>query len=144
MRIAERRRRWRRRGIHPAVVTILLIIAALAVGSLVWLFAQTQTQSLARSARIDIIDAKFLTGASPTALVTVKNTGSVSLTVNSVTIPGVACSFTAGVTIDPGETAGFTATGCPALDPGTKLTIIVQAQAATGEQVQAVGQMVVM
>jgi hypothetical protein len=127
-------------------MAVLLVIIAIALASIVWLFASTQTQALARSAKIDIIDAKYLLGATPIAMVTVKNTGSVAVTINSVTIPGVAgCNFgTVPQTLNPGETAGFHATGCQALNPGTKITIIVQGVSITNEPVRAVGQVVVM
>jgi hypothetical protein len=108
-------------------MAVLLIIIAIALASIVYLFASTQTQSLARTAEIDIIDAKYLSGVSPTALVTVKNTGSVQVTINGITIPGVSCSFGAV---------------SQALNPGTRITIIVQATSITGEQVRAVGQVV--
>ena len=143
--MAGRRISRSKAGLQSAVMAVLLVIIAIALASIVWLFASTQTQSLARSAKIDIIDAKYLLGASPTALVTVKNTGSVAVTVNSITIPGVTCSFgTVSQTLNPGETAAFTATGCQALNPGTKITIIVQGVSVTNEPVRAVGQVVVM
>ena len=143
--LAGRRINRSRAGIESAVLAVLLVIIAIALASIVYIFASTQTQSLARSAKIDIIDAKYLTGASPTALVTVKNTGSVQVTINGVTIPGVSCNFgTVNQPLNPGETASFTATGCQALNPGTKITIVVQGVSMTGEQVRAVGQVVVM
>jgi len=87
--MAGRRINRSRAGLQSAVMAVLLVIIAIALASIVWLFASTQTQSLARSAKIDIIDAKYLLGTSPTALVTVKNTGSVAVTSrNSRTIPG--------------------------------------------------------
>jgi len=108
--MAGRRINRSRAGLQSAVMAVLLVIIAIALASIVWLFASTQTQSLARSAKIDIIDAKYLLGTSPTALVTVKNTGSVAVTVNSITIPGVTCNFgTVSQTLNPGETATFTA-----------------------------------
>jgi hypothetical protein len=143
--MAGRRINKSRAGLQTAVMAVLLVIIAIALASIVWLFASTQTQSLARSAKIDIIDAKYLLGTSPTALVTVKNTGSVAVTVNSITIPGATCNFgTISQTLNPGETAAFTATGCQALNPGTKITIIVQGVSITNEPVRAVGQVVVM
>jgi hypothetical protein len=144
--MAGRRINRSRAGIESAVLAVLLVIIAIALASIVYIFASTQTQSLARSAKIDIIDAKYLTGVSPTALVTVKNTGSVQVTINSVTMPGVlSCSFgTVSQPLNPGETASFKATGCQALNPGTKVTIIVEGVSMTGEQVKAVGQVVVM
>jgi hypothetical protein len=143
--MAGRRINRSRAGIEAAVLAVLLVIIAIALASIVYIFASTQTQSLARSAKIDIIDAKYLTGTSPTALVTVKNTGSVQVTINSITIPGVTCNFgTVSQLLNPGETASFTATGCQALNPGTKITIVVQGVSTTGEQVRAVGQVVVM
>ena len=142
--MAGRRINRSRAGLQSAVMAVLLIIIAIALASLVYLFASTQTQSLARTAEIDIVDAKYLSGISPTALVTVKNTGSVQVTINSITIPGVSCSFgTVSQPLNPGETASFTATGCQALNPGTRITIIIQATSITGEQVRAVGQVVV-
>jgi len=143
--MAGRRINRSRAGIESAVLAVLLVIIAIALASIVYIFTSTQTQSLARSAKIDIIDAKYLTGVSPTALVTVKNTGSVQVTINGITMPGASCNFgTVSQSLNPGETASFTATGCQALNPGTKITIIVQATSITGEQVRAVGQVVVM
>jgi len=126
-------------------MAVLLVIIAIALASIVYLFASTQTQSLARQAKIDIVDAKYLLGASPTALVTVKNTGSVAVTINRITIPGVACSFgSISQNLNPGEAASFTATGCQSLNPGTKITIIVEGVSIANEPVRAVGQVVVM
>jgi hypothetical protein len=146
--MAGRRINKSRAGLQSAVMAVLLVIIAIALASIVWLFASTQTQSLARSAKIDIIDAKYLLGATPIAMVTVKNTGSVAVTINSVTIPGVtSCNFgTISQTLNPGETAAFVASaGCPSLSPGAKLTIIVEGKGtATNEPVKAVGQVVVM
>ncbi|MEM1558530.1 MAG: hypothetical protein QXI11_08410 [Thermoproteota archaeon] len=145
MKLAERRRLLARKGIHSAIIAVLLIIIAISLASIVWLFSSTTTQSLARSAKIDIIDAKYLLGSSNVAMVTVKNTGSIPITINSITIPGVTCSFTAGTTIQPGGVASFTATGCQALTPGTKITIMVTGTAqGTNEPVSTVGQAVVM
>ena len=143
--MAGRRINRSKAGLQSAVLAVLLVIIAIALASIVWLFASTQTQSLARSAKIDIIDAKYLLGTSPTALVTVKNTGSVAVTINSITFPGVTCSFgTVSQSLNRGETATFTATGCQALSPGTKITILVQGVSITNEPVRAVGQVVVM
>jgi len=143
--MAGRRISRSKAGLQSAVMAVLLVIIAIALASIVWLFASTQTQSLARSAKIDIIDAKYLLGASPTALVTVKNTGSVAVTINRIEFPGVSCNF-GGLPqqINPGEAASFTATGCQALNPGTKITIVVQGVSIAGEPVRAVGQVVVM
>jgi len=69
----------------------------------------------------------------------------VQVTINGITIPGVSCNFgTVNQPLNPGETASFTATACQALNPGTKITIVVQGKSMTGEQVRAVGQVVVM
>lgn len=135
-----------RAGLETPISVILMIIIAIAIASVVWIFASSQTQTLARTAKIDIIDAKYLTGASNVATVGVKNTGSIAVTVTGVSIPGTTCSFgTVSQQLNPGSTAYFTATGCPALTPGTKLTVTVSGAAVgTGEPVQAVGQMVVM
>jgi len=65
--MAGRRINRSRAGIESAVLAVLLVIIAIALASIVYIFASTQTQSLARSAKIDIIDAKYLTGTSPTA-----------------------------------------------------------------------------
>ncbi|MCS7112335.1 MAG: hypothetical protein NZ912_08890 [Ignisphaera sp.] len=133
------------KGISGVVVTVLMIIIAISLVGIVWLFSSTLTQSLARTASIDIIEAKYLLGQSNIALVTVKNTGTLPVTISSITIPGVTCSFTAGATIQPGGVATFTATGCQALTAGSKITIIVSGTAqGTNEPVSAVGQIVVM
>ena len=143
--MAGRRISRSRAGLQSAVMAVLLVIIAIALASIVYLFASTQTQSLARQAKIDIIDAKYLLGASPTALVTVKNTGSVAVTINKITIPGVACNFqSVNQRLNPGEAASFTAPSCPALNPGTKITIIVEGDSIANEPVRAVGQVVVM
>jgi len=143
--MAGRRINRSRAGLQTAVLAVLLVIIAIALASIVWLFASTQTQSLARSAKIDIIDAKYLLGTSPTALVTVKNTGSVAVTIENVEVLGGCSGFrTLPQSLNPGETAAFTSTGCQALSPGTKITIIVQGVSITNEPVRAVGQVVVM
>jgi len=143
--VAGRRINRSRAGLQSAVMAVLLVIIAIALASIVYLFASTQTQSLARQAKIDIIDAKYLLGTSPTALVTVKNTGSVAVTINSISIPGVTCNFgSISQTLNPGEAASFTATGCQSLNPGTKITIVVEGVSIANEPVRAVGQVVVM
>ena len=143
--MAGRRINRSRAGLQSAVMAVLLVIIAIALASIVYLFASTQTQSLARQAKIDIIDAKYLLGTSPTALVTVKNTGSVAVTINSISIPGVTCNFgSISQTLNPGEAASFTATGCQSLNPGTKITIVVEGVSIANEPVRAVGQVVVM
>jgi hypothetical protein len=152
--MAGRRINRSRAGIESAVLAVLLIIIAIAMASIVYLFASTQTQSLARTADIDIIDARYLSGtSSSTALVTVKNTGSVQVTINSITISSTGsssgsssgtCTISDTRTLNPGDTASFTSTSCPALSPGTKVTIVVEGKSVTGEQVKAVGQAVVM
>jgi hypothetical protein len=116
--MAGRRINRSRAGIESAVLAVLLVIIAIALASIVYIFASTQTQSLARSAKIDIIDAKYLTGTSPTALVTVKNTGSVQVTINGITIPGVSCSFgTVNQPLNPGETGVVHGDGVPGPQP---------------------------
>jgi hypothetical protein len=148
--MAGRRINRSRAGIESAVLAVLLIIIAIAMASIVYLFASTQTQSLARTADIDIIDARYLSGtSSSTALVTVKNTGSVQVTINRITISSTGsssgtCTISDTRTLNPGDTASFTSTSCPALSPGTKVTIVVEGSGVTGEQVKAVGQAVVM
>jgi hypothetical protein len=148
--MAGRRINRSRAGIESAVLAVLLIIIAIAMASIVYLFASTQTQSLARTADIDIIDARYLSGTSnSTALVTVKNTGSVQVTINGITISSTGpssgtCTISDMMTLNPGDTASFTSTSCPALSPGTKVTIVVEGESVTGEQVRAVGQLVVM
>lgn len=145
MALAQRRRLLARKGVHSAIIAVLLIIIAISLAGIVWLFSSTTTQALARNAKIDITDVKYLLGSQNVALVTVKNTGSIPVTINSITIPGVTCSFTAGIIIQPGGVASFTATGCQTLTPGTKITIVVTGiTQGTNEPVSAVGQAVVM
>ena len=141
-------RRRARAGMQQPIATILLVIAAIALVGIAWLYASSTAQTMARTAKIEIIEAKYLLGASNTAIVTVKNTGNIPVSITSISIPGVTCTFnigTAGTAVQPGSTASFTATGCQALTPGTKITIIVQGTAqGTNEPVSALAQAVVM
>jgi hypothetical protein len=141
-------------------MAVLLVIIAIALASIVWLFASTQTQALARSARVDIIDAGYISstvsGTGSTASVTLKNTGTIAIRITNIAIyygstqlctPSIQYS-----NLNPGETATYVAIGtCPSCSgstqvcPGMKLTIVVEGFAVgTNEPVKAVGQVVVM
>jgi type II secretory pathway pseudopilin PulG len=144
--MAGRRINRSRAGIEAAVLAVMMVIIALALAGIVWLFASTQTQTLARSAKIDIVDAKaMLTTSGLTAMVVVKNTGSVQVTITAVKVAGYSC----GSISSPLEPGGTGAVTCPnlsagSLKPGDKISIEVTGKSATDEPVGAVGQVVVM
>ena len=143
--MAGRRINRSRAGIEAAVLAVMMVIIALALAGIVWLFASTQTQTLARSAKIDIIDAKaMLTTSGLTAMVVVKNTGSVSVQNIAVSVAGQSCGSISS--IPPGGTGAIT---CPNVNAGSvklgdKIPITASGTAVTGEQVAAAGQAVVM
>jgi type II secretory pathway pseudopilin PulG len=148
--MAGRRINRSRAGIEAAVLAVLMVIIALALAGIVWLFASTQTQTLARSAKIDIIDAKVVrtsTTGSGAAQVTVKNTGSVQVTISNtgVSVTGCTVQSPSSVTLNPGGTATFTLTCSGLPNPGERVAITVSGTAVgTNEPVAAVGQAVVM
>jgi len=133
------------------MAVLLMIIATIAISALVWMYASSQAQTLSRSASIEIVDAQIVAatgGDSGKALVGVKNTGSVAVTITKVeaTDPaggGSCTSFTTGTTINPGDVAYFSST-CTGLQPGKRMTIIVEGSSATNEKVSALGLAVVM
>jgi hypothetical protein len=148
--LAGRRINRSRAGIEAAVLAVLMVVIALALAGIVWLFASTQTQTLARSAKIDIIDAKAMlttsgTTSSLTAMVVVKNTGSVEVQSIIVKVAGQSCGQAIS-SIPPGGTG---AVACSNLSVGSvklgdKISITASGTAVTGEQVAAAGQAVVM
>jgi type II secretory pathway pseudopilin PulG len=149
--MAGRRINRSRAGIEAAVLAVMMVIIALALAGIVWLFASTQTQTLARSAKIDIIDAKVVrtsTTGSGAAQVTVKNTGSVQVTISNTGVSVTGCTVTSpssGATLNPGGTATFTLTCSGLPNPGERVAITVSGTAVgTNEPVAAVGQAVVM
>lgn len=145
--MAGRRINRSRAGIEAAVLAVMMVIIALALAGIVWLFASTQTQTLARSAKIDIIDAKVvrLSSTSGAIQVTVKNTGSVQVNMVSISVTGATCSVTASGSINPGGTATYTGSCSSMPNPGDRVAITVSGTAVgTNEPVAAVGQAVVM
>ncbi|MEM3150934.1 MAG: hypothetical protein QXT49_08140 [Candidatus Nezhaarchaeales archaeon] len=60
------------KGIHSGVVAVLLIIIAVSLTGMVWLFSSTTAQSLTKGTRVDIMDAKYLLGTTNVAMVTVE------------------------------------------------------------------------
>jgi type II secretory pathway pseudopilin PulG len=149
--MAGRRINRSRAGIEAAVLAVLMVIIALALAGIVWLFASTQTQTLAKSAKIDIIDAKAMlttsgttgTTSSLTAMVVVKNTGSVEVRSITVKVAGQDCGSISS--IPPGGTGAVACSiSAGSLKLGDKISITVSGTAVTGEQVAAAGQAVVM
>jgi hypothetical protein len=147
--MAGRRINRSRAGIEAAVLAVMMVIIALALAGIVWLFASTQTQTLARSAKIDIIDAKAMlttsgTTSSLTAMVVVKNTGSVEVRSITVSVAGQSCGQAIS-SIPPGGTGAVACSiSAGSLKLGDKISITVSGTAVTGEQVAAAGQAVVM
>ncbi|MEM3921818.1 MAG: hypothetical protein QXG25_02920 [Nitrososphaerota archaeon] len=138
-----------RRGISEFMAVLLMIVAAIAIGALVWIYSASQAQSLARNPNIDIIDARVIatSGGGGSALVGVKNTGSVAVNIQSITVTGAgSCSFSVGSqpSLSPGQVAYFTASSCSGLQPGQRVVIEVRGQAVTGEDVRAMAAAVVM
>lgn len=124
-----------------------MIVAAIAIGALVWIYSASQAQSLARNPNIDIIDARVIATSEGggSALVGVKNTGSVAVEIQSITVTGAFCSFTSTkVWLSPGQVAYFTASSCSGLQPGQRVVIEVEGRAVTGEDVRAMAAAVVM
>jgi hypothetical protein len=143
--MAGRRINRSRAGIEAAVLAVMMVIIALALAGIVWLFASTQTQTLARSAKIDIIDAKaMLTTSGLTAMVVVKNTGSVQVTNIAVQVAKTQCG-TISSPLEPGGTGAVTCIlSSSSFKPGDKISIEVTGESAMDEPVGAVGQVVVM
>jgi hypothetical protein len=147
--MAGRRINRSRAGIEAAVLAVMMVVIALALAGIVWLFASTQTQTLARSAKIDIIDAKAMlttsgSTSSLTAMVVVKNTGSVSVQNIAVSVAGQSCGSISS--IPPGGTGAVTCSNLNAASVklGDKIPITASGTAVTGELVAAAGQAVVM
>jgi len=139
----------RKSGISELMAVLLMIIAAIAIAALVWIYAASQAQSLSRNPSIDIVDARVIATQSGSGMATigVKNTGSVAVTITKIQVsdPGgsATCSFSDSKSINPGGVAYFTS-DCSNLQPGQKLVIVVEGISATNEEVKALGSVMVM
>ena len=146
--MAARTLRRGRRGISELMAVLLMIIAAIAIAALVWMYAGSQAQTLSRNPKIDIVDAKIIsTGTGGSGVIGVKNTGSVMVQVTSVTTSGSSGSCSASglpVQVNPGQTA-YIDLSCSGIQSGDKMIVEVKGTAVgSGEPVIAMSAVVVM
>lgn len=135
-----------RAGISPVIATIVLIIAAIALGLLVASLAGGLTISLGRQEGFHIIDARAYhspTSGQTCVSVTFKNMGSSTITgISARVISPTSSGLTPGsTTLSPG--AATSATGCltgSSVVPGSVIVVQIDGTTGSGTKISTIVQ----
>lgn len=117
-------------GISQAVSVALIMLIAIALLGIVFMFGNTYLQSQSRLEKITILDADIVKlSASAIVRFSVGNTGTESVRLTLVSLDGTPCSKTYSQNIPPGQK--FSDTFLCSVNLGIGSKVVVRATAAT-------------
>ncbi|MFP3220151.1 MAG: hypothetical protein RXR41_03270 [Candidatus Marsarchaeota archaeon] len=124
------------RGLSSILGTIIVLVLTLTAGVMLWHTFSGLFSSLSQQDQLQLVSAEYVdTTSGSYVLVSVRNTGTSSLTLQGVQVEGVT-SYDWSGTLQPGAQLSQV-WQAPAEPEGTSYLLVVTALAPSGAQVQA-------
>jgi len=123
-------------GVSQAVSVALIMLIALSLLGIVFMFGNVYLQSQSRQEKITLLDASIIKLSSSIVVrFSVGNTGTEQVTLRSISLDGTACSKTYSQNIPPGQRFSETFLCNVNLPLGSKIVVRANAQTPSGKNI---------